>query len=86
MEGRYDQAVEYERRAIALRPHFGTAWRTLAAAAGLAGDVVTARQAVTRCLELQPDLTCTWVETYHPIVRVEDRARYIEGLRLGGLR
>jgi hypothetical protein len=37
--GRYAEAVTAERRAVQLRPNFGTAWRTLAAAAGLAGDL-----------------------------------------------
>jgi hypothetical protein len=30
-------------------------------------------------------LSLEWVEKYYPIVRPEDRARYIEGLRRAGL-
>jgi len=32
--GHYSEAVTAERRAVQLRPNFGTAWRTLTAAAG----------------------------------------------------
>ena len=42
---RYDEAIVAERRAVQLRPDFGTAWRTLAAAAGLAGDLELAQRA-----------------------------------------
>ena len=85
MARRFDEAVSYERRAVQLRPHFGTAWRTLAASAGLAGDIDLAAQALTECRRLQPNLSVEWVEKYHPIVQAEDRAMYIEGLRKAGL-
>ena len=68
-----------------MRPNFGTAWRTLTAAAGLAGDLETARQGLVECKRLQPNLSIDWVEKYHPLIRSEDRARYIKGLRNAGL-
>lgn len=83
--GRYAEAVRAERRAVLMRPNFGTAWRTLTAAAGLAGDLETARQGLVECKRLQPNLSIDWVEKYHPLIRSEDRARYIEGLRNAGL-
>jgi len=70
---------------VQLRPHFGTAWRTLAAAAGLAGEPDLAVRALAEAKRLQPNLTVDWVEKYHRIVRVEDRAMYIEGLCKAGL-
>ena len=85
MAGRFAEAASFERRAVQLRPHFGTAWRTFAAAAGLAGEIVIAAQALAEAKRLQPDLSVDWVERYHPIVRPEDRAMYIEGLRKAGL-
>ena len=85
MAGRYSEAVEFQRRAVQLRPHFGTAWRSLAASAGMAGDIAQAASALSSALRLQPNLTLDWIETYHPIVRREDRARYAEGLRRAGL-
>jgi Flp pilus assembly protein TadD len=83
--GRYAEAVTAERRAVQLRPNFGTAWRTLTAAAGLAGDLELARQALAECKRLQPHVSIAWVEKYYAMIRVEDRARYIEGLRRAGL-
>jgi Flp pilus assembly protein TadD len=83
--GRYADAVTAERRAVQLRPDFGTAWRTLTAAAGLAGDLELARQGLAECRRLQPNVSIAWVDKYHPLIRAEDRARYIEGLRLAGL-
>lgn len=82
---RYEEAVIAERRAVQLRPDFGTAWRTLAASAGLAGDLELARHALAECRRLQPGISVAWVEKYYPLIRAEDRARYIEGLRKAGL-
>lgn len=83
--GRYAKAIAEERRAVQLRPHFGTAWRTLAAAAGLAGDLETGRQALQQCRRLQPALSLAWIENYHPIVNKADRDRYCAGLAAVGL-
>jgi len=82
---RYAEAVTAERRAVQLRPDFGTAWRTLTAAAGLAGELELARQGLAECKRLQPNVSIAWIEKYHPLIRVEDRTRYIEGLRRAGL-
>ncbi len=82
---RYDEAVAAERRAVQLRPDYGTAWRTLTAAAGLAGDLDLARQGLAECKRLQPNLSIAWVEKYYPLICTEDRSRYINGLRRAGL-
>jgi adenylate cyclase len=86
MAGRFAEAASFERRAVQLRPHFGTAWRTYAAAAGLAGDITSATHALKEATRLQPSLTVAWVENHHPIVHAKDRALYIEGLRAAGLK
>jgi TolB-like protein/Tfp pilus assembly protein PilF len=83
---RYVEAADYQRRAVRLRPHFGTAWRSYAAASGMAGDLDHASLAVSEARRLQPNLTLDWVERFHPIVSPEDRAPYVEGLRRAGLR
>ena len=82
---RYDDAVTAERRAVQLRPDFGTAWRTLASAASLAGNRELARQGLAECKRLQPNVSIAWVEKYYPLIRIEDRSRYIDGLRRAGL-
>jgi adenylate cyclase len=83
--GRYSEAATAERRAVQLRPNYGMAWRTLAAAAGLAGDLELARHGLAECRRFQPNVSIAWIEKYYPMIRVEDRARYIEGLRRAGL-
>ena len=83
--GRFEEAVDAELRAVQLRPDFGTAWRTLTAAAGLAGDHENGRRALAETKRLHPAVSVDWVERFHPIVRPKDRALYIEGLRASGL-
>jgi adenylate cyclase len=85
MARRFDEAEAFEWRAVQLRPHFGTAWRTLAAAAGLAGHFDVAAEALSHMKRLQPNVSLDWIEKYHPIVHAEDRAMYMEGLRQAGL-
>jgi TolB-like protein len=85
VNGRYLESVSMNRRAVQLRPRFTSAWRTLAAGAGMAGDRETAATALAETRRLQPDLSADWVERHHPLVRPEDRAIYIEGLRRAGL-
>jgi TolB-like protein/Tfp pilus assembly protein PilF len=83
--GRFAKAIECERRAVQLRPHFGTAWRTLTAAAGLANALETAAHALVESKRLHPSLSIRWIEERHPIVHEKDRAIYIRGLRAAGL-
>jgi hypothetical protein len=52
---------------------------------GLAGETDLPARALAEAKRLQPNLTVHWVERCHPIVRVEDRAMYIEGPRKAGL-
>ncbi len=85
MDGEYVRAVEFLRRSVQLRPNFGTALRTLAASAGLAGDVATGGSALADAQRLQPGLSAEWIRQFHPIVERDDRERYIDGLRLSGL-
>ena len=66
-------------------PEFGTAWRTYAAAAGMAGRLKEAAHALTEAKRLQPTLSVEWIERFHPIVKAPDRAKYIQGLRAAGL-
>jgi adenylate cyclase len=85
MAGHFAEAIEWERRAVELRPHFGSAWRTLAAAAGKAGNLDVATRALSEAKRLHPSLSIEWVERHHPIVHENDRLTYIEGLKAAGL-
>jgi adenylate cyclase len=85
LAGRYSEAIVSSRRAVELRQHYSVPWRTLAAAAGLAGDRDTASHALSEAKRLQPSLSIDWIERYEPLVRLEDRARFIDGLMKAGL-
>ena len=83
--GRFALAAESERRAVDLHPDFVSAWRTYAAAAGMAELSEEAAYALSQATRLQPSLSIEWVEKYHQIVNARDRAVYIQGLRAAGL-
>jgi TolB-like protein len=83
--GRYAESIAGNRRVVLMRPRFTSAWRTLAASAGLAGDLETATQALLEAKRLQPELTSAWVEARSPLVQAADRERFVEGLRSAGL-
>ncbi len=85
MKRRFADAVDCEQRAVELHPNFGTAWRTLAASAGLAGELDIASHALSEAKRLQPSLSVDFIDKFHPIVHEKDRALYIEGLRIAGL-
>ncbi len=84
--GRPAESVALNRRAVQLRPRYTSAWRSLAASAGVTGDIHTAAAALAEARRLQPDLSVDWVEEHYPMVRPEHRAVYIAGLRKAGLR
>jgi adenylate cyclase len=86
MARRLPEAAEFQRRCVEVRPHFGSAWRTLAATAGLCGDHELAAAALRQAKQIQPELTIKWIEEYHPILHQADRSLYIEGLKIAGLR
>jgi TolB-like protein/Tfp pilus assembly protein PilF len=83
--GHYAESADLNRRAVQLRPLFVSAWRSLAAAASLAGDSDTAAAALAEARNRQPELSAEWIEESYALVRREDRALYIEGLRKAGL-
>jgi TolB-like protein/Flp pilus assembly protein TadD len=86
MARRFSEAVEFQQRCVQIRPHFASAWRTLAAAAALQGNRDVAASALIQAMRLQPQLSVQWIEKYHPIVHEKDRAIYIKGLRAAGLK
>jgi TolB-like protein/Tfp pilus assembly protein PilF len=83
--GRYAEAISLGRKAVQLRPHFGTAWRTLSASSGMAGDIEGGRQALAEARRLHPELSLAWARQYHPIVDQDALGRYVGGLRKVGL-
>ena len=85
INGRYSDAARLQNEAVTMRPHFVSAWRTLASASALSGNMEAAANALAEASRLQPGLSAEWIERYHPIVLERDRAPYLEGLRRAGL-
>ena len=59
--GRDQECATLNRRAVLLRPRFTSAWRSLAASAGIAGETETATTALAKTRQLQPELSIDWV-------------------------
>ena len=83
--GRYEESIILNRRAVQLRPRFTSAWRTLAAAAGKAGDADTATAALAEANGSSPSSLPIGLRNTIRSSVAEDRAIYIEGLRKAGL-
>ena len=81
----YDKAMELAREAIRQRADFVGAHRVVVAAAGMAGDVDTARTALQELRRAQPNISLAWLRDQMPIKRDADREHYLEGFRRAGL-
>jgi len=84
--GRYEEAIEICRATAALHPHHAGAWRLMTVSLGLLGRGAEARQALAHTLTLQPDLSEAHVANDTVFADPADRARFLEGLRMAGLR
>ena len=85
MARRFAEAVEFERRAVELRPDFGIGMAHARRRRRPRGRARAGEGRLAEARRLHPSLSAEWVETYHGIVREEDRAMYVEGLRAAGL-
>lgn len=85
LRGEYEAAVKLGSRAIALNPGFSSSYKTQLAALGHLGRHDQASKVRERLLALEPQFSVTQALERSPIRLVEDRARYADGLRLGGL-
>ena len=84
--GHYSEAVTHGRRAVQLRPHFGTAWRTLSASSGMADELDDGRQALEQARNRpHPTLSLDWVRRFLPITHPSSMERYLRGLSAVGL-
>ncbi len=85
LRGEYETAVQFGTRAIALNPAFSSSFKTQLAALGHLGRREQAAVVRARLLAIEPRLSVAQALERSPIRRPEDRARYADGLRLGGL-
>ena len=82
---RYADSILYAERAVQRQPRWLPAFRYLAAALALSGQIEQARKVVARLLEISPGGPMSRAVNLQPLRRPQDAARMIEGLRLAGL-
>jgi tetratricopeptide (TPR) repeat protein len=82
--GEYEEAVLCAQSAVQESPRAARARHRLACALAHLGEIDQAREALAESRQQLPDISQAYVDTTHPFVRPEDRARFIEGLRKAG--
>jgi TolB-like protein/cytochrome c-type biogenesis protein CcmH/NrfG len=82
----YGGAVQMARESLRQRGDFVGAHRVLTAAAGMSGDTALAASALDGLRRAQPAVSLAWITRELPMLRDEDRAHYLEGLRRAGLK
>jgi TolB-like protein/cytochrome c-type biogenesis protein CcmH/NrfG len=81
----YHEAIALSREAIRRRADFSGTYRTLAAAAGMAGDIELATWAIQELRRAQPGFSFAWATHSLPWKLDSERDHYLEGLRRAGL-
>jgi TolB-like protein/tetratricopeptide (TPR) repeat protein len=81
----YDEAMRLAREGIRQRIDFVGAHRVLTAAAGMAGRIDVAHDALQELRRAQPNISLDWIATQMPIREDADREHYVEGFRRAGL-
>ena len=81
---RYDEAIDWARKATLERPEFAAALRLLCASLAQAGRMEELPQALGKLHEVQPNISIAWIEKYVPYT---DRAmpHFLDGMRKAGL-
>jgi len=83
--GRYAEAASAAHLAIQQRPGHPVLYIMAGASYGLAGETEKARRAISRLIDLVPNISAAGVEESFLYCRREDRSRLAMGLRAGGL-
>ncbi|WP_439358888.1 winged helix-turn-helix domain-containing tetratricopeptide repeat protein [Bradyrhizobium sp. DASA03007] len=82
----YEGAVQMARESLRQRSDFVGAHRVLTAAAGMSGSSALAASALEDLRRAQPGISLAWITRELPMLREEDRAHYLDGLRRAGMR
>jgi TolB-like protein len=85
-KGDYERATLVGRRLVDVSPEYVAAYKPLIASLGHLGRRDEARPYVERLLRLEPSFTVENFAEVYPIKKASDRKRYMEGLRLAGIR
>ena len=83
---KYEETIAVCRAYSALHPHHAGAWRLMTTSLGLLGKIDEAREALSRTLALQPDLSSAHVANNTVFANPDDRARFLLGLQKAGLK
>ena len=81
---RYEEAIDWIRSALRLRPGFTAAHRILCASLAQAGKANEAQAALIRLRELQPNISIEWIERHVPYTP-RAMPHFIDGMRKAGL-
>lgn len=85
LQGVSTEAMKIGQRAISLNPGFSSSYKTHLAVLGHLGHAQAAAETKAALLALEPGFTVEEALRRSPITEPAARARYAEGLRLGGL-
>jgi TolB-like protein/Tfp pilus assembly protein PilF len=83
--GRYEEAIEWGRRAIRERPGFTAAHRILCATLAQAGRADETQVAVARLREIQPNISIKWIEQHVPYT-TRAMPHFLDGMQKAGIR
>jgi hypothetical protein len=83
--GRHDEATSQAERVLRESLNFHTALRVSAASHALAGRIEQGQNALARLRQVDPALRVSNLKDLTPLRRLEDIAKYAEGMRLAGL-
>ena len=82
----YEGAMQMARESLRQRGDFVGAHRVLTAAAGMSGNSALAASALEGLRRAQPGISLAWITRELPMLREQDRAHYLEGLRRAGMK
>jgi TolB-like protein/Tfp pilus assembly protein PilF len=85
LAGRYEEAVGFAEQAREANPEFSDIYLVLASAHGYVGNTAAGRAALDQLLHRMPGLTTSDERLVRPFARLNDRERFLEGLRKAGL-
>ena len=81
---RYEEAIEWARRAVGERPGFAAAQRILCASLAQAGRIAETQTAMRRLREIQPYISIAWIENHVPYT-ARAMPHFLNGMRKAGL-
>jgi tetratricopeptide (TPR) repeat protein len=81
---RYDEAIEWVRKAIGERPGFTAAHRILCASLAQAGMTTESHEAVAKLRKIQPDISIAWIKQYVPYTK-RAMPHFLDGMRKAGI-